>query len=257
MPTEQPRVLVLIQARLGSSRLPGKSALPLPLAAAGDAHTILGHVVGRARQAKLVSEIVVATTAQALDDPLAALAARLGAGVFRGDEQDVLGRFAGALAQAEKQAGLVAAVLRLTADNPALDPAFLDQAITHHFATGADYTLSTGLPLGTNVEAISPEALRRAHHEARQPDEREHVTPYLRRHPKLFGLETLALAVPPAVAALRLTVDYPSDYALLSLLFQELGPDFSLTDPAGLPALLTRHPWLGRINDQNAQVQAR
>jgi len=250
--SQSPRLLALIQARLGSSRLPGKSRLPLPLSAPGDASTILGHVVGRARRAASVTQVVVATTTQPLDDELAALAARLGAGVFRGDEQDVLGRFAGALAGA----GPADTVVRLTADNPALDPAFLDMAVAHHLAAGADYTHTTGLPLGTNLEIISAPALRRAHTEASQPDEREHVTPYLRRHPELFRLETLALAVPPAVAALRLTIDYPSDYALLRLLFSELGPDFSLTDPAGLPALLARYPWLAAINAANEQVRA-
>jgi spore coat polysaccharide biosynthesis protein SpsF len=252
MLTDIPPVLALIQARLGSSRLPGKSRLPLPLGAVGDAPTILGHVVSRARRATSISKIIVATTKQALDDELVTLAGRLGVGVFRGDEQDVLGRFAGALAHA----GDVPAIVRLTADNPAIDPAFLDAAVAHHLATGADYTHTTGLPLGTNIEVISTAALRRAHAEARQPDEREHVTPYLRRHPELFRLETLALAVPPAVAALRLTIDYPSDYALLSLLFTELGLDFSLTDPAGLPALLARHPWLAAINAGNEQVRA-
>ncbi|GAB3634610.1 hypothetical protein GCM10027422_02000 [Hymenobacter arcticus] len=249
MTQQPPRVLALIQARLGSSRLPGKSQLPLPLSALGDEQTILGHVVGRARRATSVREVVVATTTQPLDAPLAALAYRLGAGVFRGDEQDVLGRFAGALAQA----GPFETIVRLTADNPAVDPAFLDKAVAHHFATRADYTHTTGLPLGTNLEVISAAALRRAHREAILPDEREHVTPYLRRHPELFRLETLALAVPPAVAALRLTVDYPSDYALLSLLFSELDPSFSLTDPAGLLALLARYPWLTAINGDNVQ----
>lgn len=242
-------VVALIQARLGSSRLPGKSGLPLPLAATGDARTVLGQVVRRARRAAAVSKVVVATTAQPLDDELAALAIRLGAGVFRGSEADVLGRFAGALAAA----GPAATVVRLTADNPAIDPALLEATVAHHLATGADYTHTTGLPLGTNFEVISAAALRRAHAEATQPDEREHVTPYLRRHPELFRLETLPLAVPPAVADLRLTLDYPSDYALLSLLFAQLGPDFSLTDPAGLPVLLARHPWLGAINGANVQ----
>lgn len=241
--------LALIQARLGSSRLPGKSLLPLPLSAPGDENTILGHVVGRARRASSIQEVLVATTTQPLDDPLAALAARLGAGVFRGDEQDVLGRFAGALALA----GDFSTVVRLTADNPAIDPAFIDAAVAHHLATGADYTDTSGLPLGTNVEVIRTTALLRAHQEAAQPYEREHVTPYLRRHPELFQLETLRLTVPPAVAALRLTVDYPSDYALLSLLVAELGAAFSLTDPAGLPALLVRHPWLRAINADNVQ----
>jgi spore coat polysaccharide biosynthesis protein SpsF len=242
-------VVAIIQARLGSSRLPGKSRLPLPLSAVGDEHTILGHVVRRARQAATVSEIVVATTTAPLDDELAALATRLGVGVFRGSEQDVLGRFVGALAAASP----APTVVRLTADNPAIDPAMLDAAVVHHLAIGADYTHTTGLPLGTNLEILSTKALRQAHHEGQQPDEREHVTPYLRRHPELFRLETLALAVPPAVAALRLTIDYPSDYALLSLLFAELGPDFSLTGPAGLPTLLARHPWLGSINAANVQ----
>lgn len=241
--------LALIQARLGSSRLPGKSLLPLPLTATDDENTILGHVVSRARRATLVQQVLVATTTQPLDDPLAALATRLGAGVFRGDEQDVLGRFAGALAQADHFQTLV----RLTADNPALDPAFIDAAVAHHLATKADYTYTNGLPLGTNIEVISAAALQKAHREATAPDEREHVTPYLRRHPELFRLETLALTVPAAVAGLRLTVDYPSDYALLSLLFSALGPGFSLTDPAGLSALLARHPWLAALNAANVQ----
>jgi spore coat polysaccharide biosynthesis protein SpsF len=249
MKPEVPRVLALIQARLGSSRLPGKSALPLPLSATGAENTILGHVVSRAQRATSVQQVMVATTTQPLDDPLATLAARLGVGVFRGDEQDVLGRFAGALAQA----GNFQTVVRLTADNPAIDPAFIDAAVTHHLATRADYTYTSGLPLGANIEVLSAAALLRAHREATAPDEREHVTPYLRRHSELFRLETLALNVSPAVAGLRLTVDYPSDYALLSLLFSELGPIFSLTDPAGLPALLAQHPWLAAINATNVQ----
>jgi spore coat polysaccharide biosynthesis protein SpsF len=166
--------------------------------------------------------------------------------VFRGDEQDVLGRFAGALAHA----GDFQMVVRLTADNPAIDPTFIDAAVAHHLATGADYTYTNGLPLGTNIEVISSTALLRAHREATAPDEREHVTPYLRRHPELFRLETLALAVPPTVAGLRLTVDYPSDYALLSLLFSDLGPNFLLTD---LVDLLARYPWLAAINADNVQ----
>ena len=206
-------------------------------------------MVARARRAACVTRVVVATSTAPADAALAALAARLGVGAFRGPEEDVLGRFAGALAQEASATTIV----RLTADNPALDPAFIDAAVAHHLATGADYTHTTGLPLGTNVEVLSAAALRRAHAEARQPAEREHVTPYLRRHPELFRLETLPLTVAPAVAALRLTVDYPSDYALLSLLFSELGPDFSLTDPAGLPALLARHPWLGAVNAGNVQ----
>jgi spore coat polysaccharide biosynthesis protein SpsF len=242
-----PRVVVIIQARMSSSRLPGKVLLPLPLQGST---SILSHVVARAKQVAPGQPVIVATSTLAADDSLAAAAQALQAAVFRGDEQDVLGRFAGALAKHEADA-----VVRITADNPAIDPAFVRAAVAHHLATGADYTLTTGLPLGTNVEVIAAAALRRAAAEATRPEEREHVTPYLRRHPELFRLEELPCVVPPAVAGLRLTVDYPSDYALLQLLYSRLPADFSLTEPAGLPALVAAYPWLARINDENTQVQ--
>ena len=230
-----------------STRLPGKVLLPLPL---HSVTTVLGHVVGRARQLQPGQQVVVATSDQPADDPLAAAAAALGAGVFRGDEQDVLGRFCAALAHHDADT-----VVRLTADNPAIDPACLRAAVAHHLAAGADYTCTTGLPLGTNVEVISTKALRRAAAAAIRPEEREHVTPYLRRHPEQFRLAELRLRVPDAVALLRLTLDYPSDYALLDLLYSQLPTDFSLSDPEGLPALLASYPWLAEINSQNTQVQ--
>ncbi|MBJ6109867.1 hypothetical protein JAO73_12665 [Hymenobacter sp. BT523] len=246
-PTHSARVVVIIQARMSSTRLPGKVLLPLPLD--GDT-SILAHVVARAKLVAPGQPIVVATSTLAADNALAAAARALQAEVFRGDESDVLGRFVGALDGREAEA-----VVRITADNPAIDPTFVRAAVAHHLATSADYTLTTGLPLGTNVEVIAAAALRRAAAEATRPEEREHVTPYLRRHPELFRLEELPCAVPAAVAGLRLTVDYPSDYAFLHLLYSQLPADFSLTEPMGLPALLARFPWLARINDQNTQVQ--
>ncbi|MDB5235821.1 MAG: Spore coat polysaccharide biosynthesis protein SpsF [Hymenobacter sp.] len=241
------RVVVIIQARMGSTRLPGKVLLPLPL---HGSTTILGHVVRRAQLVAKGQAVVVATTNTASDDGLAAAAAAMGAAVFRSKEQDVLARFAGALDEHEADV-----VVRITADNPAIDPAFVRAAVEHHLATQADYTLTTGLPLGTNVEVIGAPALLRAAAEATHPEEREHVTPYIRRHPELFRLAELAFQLPAAVAELRLTVDYPSDYALLHLLYSQLPADFSLTDPAGLPALLSRYPWLAHINAHNTQVQ--
>lgn len=241
------RTIVIIQARMNSSRLPGKVLLPLPL---NGLTSVLGHVVARARQLAEGQRVVVATSTRADDDPLVVAAQALQTPVFRGDEQDVLGRFGGALAAHDADV-----VIRITADNPAIDPAFMRAAVAHHLATQADYTFTTGLPLGANIEVISAPALRRAAAEATRPEEREHVTPYLQRHPDLFRLETLPLTVSHALAGLRLTLDYPSDYALLNLLFSQLPGDFSLTDPAGLPALVARFPWLAHINNQNTQVQ--
>lgn len=239
-----PRVGALVQARLGSTRLPGKALLPLPL------HTstsVLAQVLRRASRASGLHTVIVATTDQPTDDALAAAAEALGYPVFRGDEQDVLRRFTEAAA-----AHQLDVVVRLTADNPAIDPHYIGAAVRAHQAAGADYTLTTGLPLGTNLEVIGRAALDAAHAQAAQPDEREHVTPYLRRHPELFRLQELPLPVPPALAACRLTLDYPSDYALQHLLYTQLPPDFGLTDVA---RLLAEHPWLRHINDQNEQIR--
>ena len=235
------RIAVIIQARMNSSRLPGKVLLPLPM---GGATTVLGQVVARARQLADEQLVIVATSTLAVDDALAAAA------IFRGDEADVLGRFAGALARHDADV-----IVRITADNPAIDPAFMRAVVAHHLTIRADFTITTGLPLGTNIEVMSAAALRRAADEATRPEEREHVTPYLRRHPELFHLASLPLVVPPAVAGLRLTLDYPSDYALLHLLYSQLPVDFSLTASTDLPALVSQYPWLANINSQNTQVQ--
>ena len=238
-----PRVGIIVQVRFGSTRLPGKALLPLPL---GGPATVLGQVLARARRAWPGAVVLVATSTAPADDAVATAAQRAGAAVFRGDEQDVLGRFAGAAA-----AHALDVVVRLTGDNPALDPAFLAQAVRHHLSTGADYTHTTGLPLGCNLEVIDASALARTAAEASASAEREHVTPYLRRHPTQFRLETLALAVPGLPAATRLTLDYPSDYALLHLLYSQLPSDFGLAQVA---ELLARHPWLAAINATNEQV---
>ena len=239
-----PRIGAILQVRMGSTRLPGKALLPLPL---GGAVPLLGQVLARARRAHTLAALVVATSVAPADDPVAAYAAGAGAAVFRGDEQDVLGRFAGAAV-----AHGLDVVVRLTGDNPALDPACLDRAVRHHLATRADYTLTTGLPLGCNVEVIGHEALALAAAEATAPADREHVTPYLRRHPARFRLETLALAEPGLPAATRLTLDYPSDYALLHLLYSTLPTDFTLRQVADL---FQTHPWLAAINSANDQIQ--
>jgi spore coat polysaccharide biosynthesis protein SpsF len=240
----KPRIGAIVQARMGSSRLPGKVLLPLPL---GGPHSVLHHVLSRAHRATLVDEVVVATTTLPADDAVAAAAAAAGALVFRGNKQDVLRRFQEAAA-----AFSLDVIVRLTADNPAIDPLYLDQALHHHLSTGADYTFTTGLPLGTNLEIISRAALAAANTRATQPEEREHVTPYLRRHPEQFRLETPAFTAESAPANTRLTLDYASDYALLQLLFTSLPPQFGLLE---IGQLLRQHPWLADINKQNTQIR--
>ncbi|GAA4388186.1 cytidylyltransferase domain-containing protein [Hymenobacter koreensis] len=238
-----PRVGAVIQARMGSTRLPGKSLLPLPLPSGP---TVLAHVINRARCTKGISAVVVATTTLSQDDVLAAAAAEAGAVVFRGSEHDVLDRFCSAAVAFELDV-----VVRLTADNPAVDPHYVGLAVAHHLANGLDYTLTAGLPLGTNTEVINRTALATAAAQAQQHEEREHVTPYLRRHPELFRSATFTLALPEKVSQLRLTLDFPSDYALLQTLFTSLPLNFSLLQ---LEGLLRQYPWLPAINSHNQQV---
>lgn len=241
-----PRVGALVQVRMGSTRLPGKALLPLPLHAPHS--TVFQHIIARARQAVFVHKIIVATSDTQSDDPIVELATQLQIPVFRGDEQDVLGRFNNAALAHDLNI-----IVRLTGDNPAIDPIYIDQAVEFHLAQQADYTLTTGLPLGTNLEVISQLALAAAHLQAMRPEEREHVTPYLRRNPGgQFRLQTLALTVPAPLRDLRLTLDYPSDYALLHLLFSQLPEQFTLAD---VQNLLLEYPWLTQINHQNEQLK--
>lgn len=237
------RIGAIIQARWGSTRLPGKVLLPLPL---GSATTLLQQVIARAQRAHIAT-VIVATSNQSQDDAVAEAAAATGAAVFRGSEADVLSRFFQAATEHQLQV-----VIRLTADNPAIDPHYLNRALEQHLLHKADYTLTTGLPLGTNLEIISYPALAAAHHQAVQPEEREHVTPYVRRHPELFQLLTLPLAPTHQWADVRLTVDYPSDYALLHTLYTALPPDFGLAEVA---ALFKQYPWLPQANNYNEQIR--
>lgn len=201
------RVLVVVQARTGSTRFPGKVLAEI------DGQPLIGFMLDRIRPLAddLDTRIVVATSTQPADDALAAIAARKGFAAVRGSETDVLGRFGLALAQ--HAADLV---VRLTADCPLMDPAVVRAAVAEHLATGADYTSNTlarTFPDGMDVEVITAGALQWAIARAQAPDEREHVTPHLQRHPELVQIAQL---VDPAQAGYeRWTVDRPEDLATI------------------------------------------
>lgn len=225
----------IIQARLGSERFPGKVLRPLPVDG-GD--PVIVHISRRARQAPSVEVVALATSDLDRDDPVAAA---FPGEVFRGDEEDVLGR----LHHAAQSLGLTT-VVRLTGDNPCIDPQKLEETIAHHHKEGADYTLSTGLPLGTNVEVVSMAALETAHQESTDAYDREHVTPFIRRDADRFRLTEIAFDLPDSLAALRLTMDYPSDYAMLNVLFGHFRDgEFSLEDVGGF---VEENPWVAEIN---------
>jgi spore coat polysaccharide biosynthesis protein SpsF len=206
------RVVAVVQARTGSSRLPGKVLLPL------GGRPVLGWVVRAALEAG-VDEVVVATSTAPGDDAVADLARELGVGVVRGSELDVLSRFV----LAAEQTG-ADAVVRLTADCPLLDPALIRSVVAAWRADPSlDYvatTLVRTLPRGLDVELVSRAALARADREAVE-HHRVHVTSWLYAGPQSH--RTLGLVVQPDAHDLRVTLDTAADAALLEAVVAELG----------------------------------
>jgi spore coat polysaccharide biosynthesis protein SpsF len=190
---------IVLQARIGSTRLPGKV-----LASIGG-RSMLEHCVRRLAHCGL--PLVVATTDRDEDLPIAHAAGSLGVAVYRGPADDVLGRFVGAA-----QTFGFTEIIRATADNPFVD---LDAPLRTSRArrrAAADHAVERGLPVGTAVEAVSRDALVRAHALATEAYDREHVTSLVRRDPRFRALR----AVAPGhlrESSLRLTVDTAGDLA--------------------------------------------
>lgn len=202
------RVVTIIQARMGSSRLPGKVMRPL------GAQPVLQRVLQRVWQSRLHGEAVVATSYLEQDDPIVAWCQQARVPCFRGSERDVLERYyhCAALHHAD-------IVVRVTADSPLFDPEILDTVISTHQDEGGDYVFCHSLPAGIGQETLSFAALECAFQSAMRPEDREHVMTYLTDHPALF---TLRFLEPPAGLGLpdwRITLDSEQDYRLFSRLF--------------------------------------
>lgn len=189
---------IVLQARMGSMRLPGKTLAPI------EGRTILAHCVERLRHRSGL-RVIVATTTSSDDDVLATEARRLDAPVVRGSVDDVLSRFILAADTFDLDT-----MIRATADNPAVDMDAPRRTLDLLERTSADHVVEHGLPYGTAVEAISCAALREADAEATEAYDREHVTPFLKRGRRFLALAALAPATVRS-ADLRLTVDTPED----------------------------------------------
>lgn len=240
------KTLIIVQARMTSTRLPGKVLLPL----AGE--PMLTRLIERLRRVRRADGIVVATTTNTSDDPIAMLCEQLGVPCHRGSEHDVLSRYADA---ARLHGADV--VVRITSDCPLIDPALIDQTIAAYDEGGSDYVsnmLPPTWPYGMAVEVFSAAALAQAHAEATQAAEREHVTPFLYWHPERYRLRNVAS--PVDLSQHRWTVDTPEDYALVGRLFDHLMPTHPHFTQADVLALLDQHPdWIA-INQHIQQKPA-
>lgn len=234
-------ILAIVQARMSSSRLPGKVLKPIL------GRAMVARQMDRLALCKSIDRLVLATSREPSDDPLAAIAALEGWRCHRGALDDVLDRFASAAA-AHGPAGHI---VRLTADCPLIDPEIVDLTVAHHLATGADYTSNAlpgrrTFPDGLDTEVMTATALNRAAREAVTRPHREHVTPYLYENPALFKLA--GLTQPRDLGLLRWTVDVPADFDFAAAVFAEIQPVRPGFGQDDILDLLARRPDIARIN---------
>ncbi len=234
------RTIAVIQARMTSTRLPGKVLMTVL------GRPMLGYQVERVARARRLDGMVIATTSNASDDPVAAFAGKAGVPVFRGSEADVLGRVAGAAAALD-----ATHVVRLTGDCPLSDPEIID-AVAARLIEGSppvDFVtngIPRSWPVGVDAEAMTMAALRAADADAVDAYDREHVTPYLYRNPDRFRLANLPAA--SDLSAHRWTLDEPADFELLRRILETLYPRNPAFGWRDVLTLVEAHPEWRSVN---------
>jgi spore coat polysaccharide biosynthesis protein SpsF len=239
-------IVAIIQARMGSSRLPGKVLLDL------EGETVLARVVRRLQRCRQISKIVVATTTTPGDEAITRECEHLQVLCVRGSEQDVLDRYYQA---AHANAG--EAVVRVTSDCPLIDPELVDETVEVFRDQHADYASNASprtYPRGLDTEVFTFDALDRAWREACEPHQREHVTPYLYEHPQIFKLASLSGAAD--YSRHRWTLDTREDLELLRAIYSHFdgSDDFSWQEAL---RLMEREPELAEINSRVLQKSVR
>ena len=243
------RIVATIEARMKSSRLPGKVLKPVL------GRPLLDLMIERVRRVPQVSEIVVATTTDSSCDPIEEMAHKLGVGCFRGSEDDVLDRVLQAARSARADL-----IVELTGDCPLMDPAIVNQVIETFLAAGVDYcsnTLARTYPRGMDVQVFPLAVLEEVARLTNNPADREHVSLYIYEHPERFKLRSVQSDLPASAADLRLTVDTPADFDLVNQIFEKLypaNPQFALAD---ILELFAHEPHLVTLNNDVQQKAVR
>ena len=230
------KVVAIIQARMSSTRLPGKVLMPL----AGK--PVLAHVVQRSQACHKVDEVVVATSSDLSDDLIEQWCAYNRVYCYRGSLNDVLDRYY----QAARQHG-ADTIVRITADCPAIDPHTVDEVIQGFLDGGyAFFGLSGEFPDGLDCTVFSFNAIEQAWREAKLPSEREHVGPYIEKNPQLFKSGKLEKYM--GLSHMRWMLDEPRDYEFLNLVFDQLVQRDKFFTAEDVLALLKEQPELQIIN---------
>lgn len=237
------KVGAIIQARMKSTRLPGKILMPLPFSG-GD--PLIVWPINRLRQSKFIEKIIIATSTNKENEILNKIAEDNAIFFYSGSEENVLSRFVEASNIHELDV-----VVRITADNPIIDDALIDELIQLHIKGDFDYSYSTNLPVGMNIEVVKTAALKAVYNrnDLIQADE-EHVTYFFKRQ-NLFSVLKHEFKT-DINKDLRLTVDYPADYAMLNVVAQ-VSKNENLFGVELIKAISNSHKWIFDINSHHQQ----
>ena len=237
------KTAAIIQARMSSTRLPGKIMLDLK------GKPVLQNIAERVRTAKNIDDIIIATSAEASDDIVENFCVKAGIKVFRGSLNNVLERY---YKCALRESADV--IVRLTADNALIDGNIINEAVNVFSRGGIDYlSYKKGLPLGMHVEVFSFDALERSYREAKDPECLEHVTPYMIKNPEKFRVLFFRDEKDPDNSSMRFTMDTPEDYEFVKRVYDSFGSNiFSYGE---ILRVLSSHKELLKIN-QNIQQKA-
>jgi UDP-2,4-diacetamido-2,4,6-trideoxy-beta-L-altropyranose hydrolase len=241
----KPKTAIIVQARMGSTRLPGKILRQL----AG--RTVLDHVIDRLRRVRNADAVVVATSNLPADDVIAEAARNLGVDVYRGDESDVLMRYLGAARMVDAEI-----IMRVTSDCPLIDPALCEAVLALRAEADAGYASNNMprlFPHGLDCEAFTREALEQAAADATEGYDREHVTPWIRRSAEIRHANLVGPGWPANQH--RWTLDYPEDFTFFSELFGLLPADRLLSWQEVL-SLIGTHPRLAMTNSRHRVTPA-
>jgi spore coat polysaccharide biosynthesis protein SpsF (cytidylyltransferase family) len=236
------KITAIVQARMGSTRLPGKVLRDL------GGRTVLARVLRRLARASRIHELIVATTDSASDLDVVAECARLQFSCFRGSENDVLGRYLRAAEECRSDV-----IVRVTGDCPLIDPELVDEVVAACITNHADLSCNDvphTFPRGLDVEAFTIETLYKVQDMAGQAYQREHVTPLVYERPDIF--RTYSVKGDRDLSHLRWTVDTPEDLQLIRAIYArfENRDDFGWREAL---ALVDSHPELTEINAHVAQ----
>ena len=235
--------VAFIAARMGSERMPGKVLKEL------SGIPSLVHIFRIMSESKLTNGFAVVTTTLSEDDVIEDLCRRNSVACYRGSVHDVLDRFRIAV-EAEKPDN----VIRVTGDDPLMDPKIIDRVISAHIEGGYDYTsnmIDRTYPRGMDTEVVRTQALKYAWTHTADKDDREHVTLYIRRHPEMFSMHNVSCDL-GNYEHIRLCLDTESDYELLSAIYDELY-EGSTVELESVLDLLEKRPELLKLNEEIKQ----